>query len=182
MSTIISLITSETISRLISSETIKILAANFNSKNVFDTPVTLGGKIADKKHLVEKTRSTPIKDDQKLGQGIDISIFNMLGIYNDHKGRVNWAFFISIFCSVLAVALLLWTILSASRSDTSIKLIFPLVATFLSGTLFWIYKTEQSKMEAIEKDIRSLDVLKTKINLLSALDDKDKIVSLLKDL
>lgn len=182
MSEIISIIVSDTISRLMSSETVKTLARNFTSKNIFETPVTLGGRSIDRAQLAEKARSTPIMDDKNVGQGIDSSIATMSDLYNDHKSRVNWSFFISIFCCVLAVALLLWTILHASRSDSSIKLLFTLVASFLSGTLFWIYKTEQAKLEAIEKDIRSLEVLKTKINLIAVLDDKDKVVSLLKDL
>ena len=143
-------------------------------------PTPSGKKKVDRTHLAKPAHAYANAD--KLNEGVNTSIANLKNIYNDHKKRVNWSFSICIAGSILVIALLLWLIFSATRSDSSLKLIVTLVISLLSGTLFWIYKTEQGKMEAIEKDIQKLEVLKIQLILLSGLDDKENVVNLLEKL
>jgi len=153
-----------------------------SSQNLIRPMVTMGEGDASGEKLAGLARSSTVSDPAKWKEGIEMGRSNLLRIYQDRKKRVNFAFYFSLFCSVLAVLLLLWIIFRKDRSDVSIKLIMTLVPSFLSATLFWIYRLESRKMEIIEGNMMKLEMLENKLDMLSALDDKDQVVRLLKKL
>ena len=81
-----------------------------------------------------------------------ISLLTM--VYTDHRMRLNCTFFVSLICGCLTVLLITWVAIHWEHCDLNLKILGPSITSFLSGTLFWIYREELKAIKPIEKDIR----------------------------
>ena len=170
-------VVSESLSRL-SLKAAGVLTQAFTTENLIELPVVLGKRDKQKK-IAGYIRTSPVQNEEQWSKGVHEGLSRMQMIYKDHKSRVNTVFYLTLLCSFAAIVLLFWIIFTHDRADKSIRFVMPLIPSFLSGTLFWIYRLEGKKLAIIEKDIQEMEKLEYKLQLLPLVNDREKAVQIL---
>ncbi len=172
------------IRNLSGTDTIAFVEEVFKDDHLIEKPVMMGAnqKTKKKEQLVQLTRVSEVGDENKWREAVRKSRLKSSDVFNDHKWRLNFSFYFTLFLSFLATVLILWLIYKGSAVNDSLKWIIGALPSFLSVTVFWIYRLESKKMEVIEKDIRELHLLEQKLAMASMLGDKKLTVELFKNI
>jgi len=170
------------VSQISQPESIGILNKSFNKSGLIAEPVNAGKAKKSKERLVGLIRSSDEADIKKWTAGIDSARPTMVDLYSDHKRKVNISFYVSTLSALSSVFIIFWIIFDKSVTVQNLKILMGCIPTFLSLTVFWVYRFESRKMEALEGDIRSIDLLKEKLGILSLIDDPFVAEKILKKL